>query len=63
MDHQMEKDMVLVAITRSGRQDNSSAVESNEELYAHLEQLLSQIKPDPPHHEEIDFGIEGDELI
>ena len=37
--------------------------ESNEELRAHLKMLLSKIKPDSPRHEEIDFGIEGDELI
>jgi antitoxin MazE len=37
--------------------------ESNEELRAHLKMLLSKIKPDSPRHEEIDLGIEGDELI
>jgi antitoxin MazE len=37
--------------------------ESNEELRAHLKLLLSKIKPDSPRHEEIDLGIEGDELI
>jgi antitoxin MazE len=37
--------------------------ESNEELRAHLKILLSKIKPDSPRHEEIDLGIEGDELI
>jgi antitoxin MazE len=37
--------------------------ESNEELRAHLKMLLSRIKPDSSHHDEIDLGIEGDELI
>lgn len=37
--------------------------DSNEELRAHLKLLLSKIKPGSPRHEEIDFGIEGDELI
>ena len=37
--------------------------ESNEELRAHLKLLLSKIKPGSPRHEEIDLGIEGDELI
>ncbi len=37
--------------------------ESNEDLRVHLQSLLSQIKPDSPRHREIDFGIEGDELI
>jgi antitoxin MazE len=37
--------------------------ESNEELRAHMRMLLSKIKPDSPRHEEIDLGIEGDELI
>jgi antitoxin MazE len=38
-------------------------LEPNEDLRAHMRMLLSKIKPDSPHHEEIDFGIEGDELI
>lgn len=37
--------------------------ESNEELRAHMKRLLSKIKPGSPRHEEIDLGIEGDELI
>lgn len=37
--------------------------ESNEELRAHMSMLLSKIKSDSPRHEEIDLGIEGDELI
>ena len=37
--------------------------DSNEELRSHLKMLLSKIKPDSPGHEEIDLGIEGDELI
>lgn len=37
--------------------------ESNEELRAHMKMLLSKIKPDSARHEEIDLGIEGDELI
>ena len=37
--------------------------ESNEELRAHLKLLLSKIKPGSPRHEEINLGIEGDELI
>ncbi len=37
--------------------------ESNEELRAHLTKLLSQIKTDSPRHNEVDLGIEGDELI
>jgi antitoxin MazE len=37
--------------------------ESNKELRSHLQTLLSKIKPDSPRHEEIDLGIEGDELI
>lgn len=41
----------------------SKPQESNEELRTHLKMLLSKIKPDSPRHEEIDLGIEGDELI
>ncbi|QID16130.1 AbrB/MazE/SpoVT family DNA-binding domain-containing protein (plasmid) [Paenibacillus sp. RUD330] len=37
--------------------------DSNEELRAHLKMLLSKIKPDSLRHDEIDFGIEGDEII
>lgn len=37
--------------------------ESNQDLRAHLEKLLNQMKPDSPRHEEVDLGIEGDELI
>lgn len=37
--------------------------ESNEELRIHMRKLLSKIKSDSLCHEEIDFGIEGDELI
>ncbi|MCY9668675.1 AbrB/MazE/SpoVT family DNA-binding domain-containing protein [Paenibacillus alginolyticus] len=37
--------------------------ETNEELRNHLTTLLSKIKPNSPRHEEIDFGVEGDELI
>ena len=37
--------------------------ESNEELRSHLKMLLSKVKPDSPRHEEIELGIEGDELI
>nr|WP_230190814.1 AbrB/MazE/SpoVT family DNA-binding domain-containing protein [Paenibacillus sp. CECT 9249] len=37
--------------------------ESNEELRNHLKQLLSKMKPDSPRHDEVDVGIEGDELI
>ncbi|WP_235886355.1 AbrB/MazE/SpoVT family DNA-binding domain-containing protein [Paenibacillus cymbidii] len=36
---------------------------ANEELREHLNSLLAKIKPDSPRHEEIDMGIEGDELI
>lgn len=36
--------------------------ESNEELRAHLQRLLSKVKPGT-RHEEIDLGVEGDELI
>lgn len=38
-------------------QDNS------EELREHLKVLLSKIKPESPRHEEVDLGIEGDEII
>ncbi len=37
--------------------------ESNEDLRTHMKMLLSKIKPDSPRHEEIDLGVEGDELI
>jgi len=37
--------------------------ETSEELRTHLQSLLSRIKRDSPRHEEIDFGMEGDELI
>lgn len=37
--------------------------ESNDELRSHLKMLLSKIKPDSLRHEEIDVGIEGDEII
>ncbi|WP_235680170.1 AbrB/MazE/SpoVT family DNA-binding domain-containing protein [Paenibacillus albicereus] len=38
-------------------------LESNEDLRAHLGMLLSKIKPESSRHEEVDLGIEGDELI
>ncbi|MGN7454580.1 AbrB/MazE/SpoVT family DNA-binding domain-containing protein [Paenibacillus pasadenensis] len=37
--------------------------DANEQLREHLNMLLSKIKPDSSRHEEIDLGIEGDELI
>lgn len=37
--------------------------ESNEELREHLQTLLSGIKPDSSRHDEVDVGIEGDEII
>jgi antitoxin MazE len=37
--------------------------ETNEELRTHLDMLLSKIKPDTSRHEEVDLGIEGDEII
>ncbi|WP_309244738.1 AbrB/MazE/SpoVT family DNA-binding domain-containing protein [Cohnella silvisoli] len=37
--------------------------ETNEELRAHMKKLLAKVNPDSPRHEEIDLGIEGDELI
>ncbi len=37
--------------------------ESNEELRSHLKMLLSKIKLDSARHEEVDLGIEGDEII
>ncbi len=40
-----------------------SLPESNEELRSHLKSLLSKVKSDAGRHEEIDLGIEGDELI
>ncbi|MBP1991509.1 hypothetical protein [Paenibacillus eucommiae] len=36
--------------------------ESNEEIRAHLKMLLYKVKSDS-RHEQIGFGIEGDELI
>lgn len=37
--------------------------ETNDDLRNHLKKLLSTIKPGSPRHEEVDFGVEGDELI
>lgn len=37
--------------------------DSQTDLRDHLQLLLSQIKEDTARHEEIDFGIEGEELI
>lgn len=37
--------------------------ETNEELRAHLQTLLAKIKPDSARQEEVDVGIEGDEII
>lgn len=37
--------------------------ESNEELRSHLKTLLSKIESDSSRHDEIDLGVEGDELI
>jgi antitoxin MazE len=37
--------------------------ESNEDLRAHMKMLLERIKPDSQRHEEVELGIEGDELI
>lgn len=52
-----EKDLLLRPIIEPQEQ------ESSEELREHLKNLLSQIEPDSPRHEEIDFGIEGNERI
>jgi hypothetical protein len=35
----------------------------NEDLREHLEKLLMQITPESPVHEEIDFGVVGEEKI
>ncbi|MFD2115358.1 AbrB/MazE/SpoVT family DNA-binding domain-containing protein [Paenibacillus yanchengensis] len=40
----------------------SPSTDTQKELRAHLNHLLSQVKPDI-RHEEVDLGIEGDELI
>ncbi len=37
--------------------------ESNQDLKAHLNNLLAQIKPESPRHKEVDWGIEGDEKL
>ena len=37
--------------------------ETNEALRAHLKILLAKITPESPRHDEIDLGIEGDELL
>ncbi len=37
--------------------------ESNQDLKAHLNNLLAQINPKSPRHEELDWGIEGDEKL
>lgn len=37
--------------------------ESNQDLKAHLNHLLAQINPKSPRHEEVDWGIEGDEKL
>jgi len=37
--------------------------ESNQDLKAHLNNLLAQINPKSPRHEEVDWGIEGDENL
>lgn len=37
--------------------------ESNQDLKAHLNNLLAQINPKSPRHEEVDWGIEGDEKL
>jgi antitoxin MazE len=50
-----ENDILLRPMTKP--------LETNEELRAHMKMLLSRIKPNSPRHEEIDLGIEGDELI
>ncbi|WP_144023645.1 AbrB/MazE/SpoVT family DNA-binding domain-containing protein [Paenibacillus sp. FSL H8-0548] len=39
------------------------ASETSEELRDHMKMLLSKIKPGSPRHEEIDLGVEGDELL
>ena len=35
----------------------------NEDLREHLEKLLMQITPESPRHEEVDFGMVGEEKI
>lgn len=40
-----------------------SQSDTTEELRAHLSKLLSKIDPDSKRHDEIDMGIEGDELL
>ncbi len=37
--------------------------ETNEALRAHLKMLLTKIITESPRHDEIDLGIEGDELL
>lgn len=37
--------------------------ESNQDLKAHLNNLLAQIKPESARHKEVDWGIEGDEKL
>lgn len=37
--------------------------QTNEQLRDHMRILLAKIKPESPRHEEVDFCIEGEELI
>lgn len=50
-----DNDILLRPVTK--------AQETNEELRSHMNMLLSKIKQDSSKHDEIDLGIEGDELI
>lgn len=58
-----ELEIVLTADNHILLRPTQSPSDSNEELRAHLRKLLSRIEPDSPRHEEVDVGIEGDELI
>jgi antitoxin MazE len=37
--------------------------DNDEDLREHLEKLLMQITPESPRHEEVDFGMVGEEKI
>jgi antitoxin MazE len=63
LEEGMEMEIVLTPENHILLRPLQAPEESGEELRSHLKTLLSQIKADSPRHEEIDLGIEGDELI
>ncbi|WP_419875550.1 AbrB/MazE/SpoVT family DNA-binding domain-containing protein [Candidatus Pristimantibacillus sp. PTI5] len=63
LDEGAELQIILTANNEILLRPVTKPSETPEELRNHMRMLLSKIKLGSPRHEEIDLGIEGDELL